>query len=83
MVVVLNRESDIDDDIRSNGENNYLGMMTLIALVMIEVIVAVKLEMLKEGILAKIVEVMCGDSGMVRDMVIVELVAVMGVIQGR
>lgn len=83
MVVVLNRESDIDDDIRSNGENNYLGMMTVIALVMIEVIVVVKLEMLMEGILAKIVEVTCGDSGMVRDMVIVELVAVMGVIQGR
>lgn len=83
MVVVLNRESDIDDNIRSNGENNYLGMMTVIALVMIEVIVVVKLEMLKEEILAKIVEVMCGDSGMVRDMVIVELVAVMGVIQGR
>lgn len=58
MVVVLHRESDIDDDIRSNGEKNYLRVMTVFALVMTEVLVAVKWEMLKEGILATIVEVM-------------------------
>lgn len=48
-------KSDTDDNVRSNGKNNYIGILNVIVLVMIEVVVAVKMEML-EGILAMIAE---------------------------
>lgn len=47
----------------------------------VEVIVAVKMEMLEEGISVIIVEMYGGDN-IVRDVIILEMMAVMKVIQG-